>query len=166
MPKTNEEVEELLGEWAELQQITGRDPYRVRAYEKAARSIGGYSKDLRELDDKGILAIPNIGKNMLGRIREFLDTGTMHELEDLRRMRETIGDIDILVAASEAEPIMEAFASMARVREVKAKGSTKTTIVTRRGLQVDLRVVPYEAWGAALIYFTGSKAHNIKVREI
>src|SRR6266571_3702258 len=86
MPKTNEEVEELLGEWAELLQITGRDPYRVRAYEKAARSIGGYSKDLRELDDKGILAIPNVGKNMLGRIREYLDTGTMHELEDLREM--------------------------------------------------------------------------------
>src|SRR6266567_836149 len=84
MPKTNEEVEELLGEWAELQQITGRDPYRVRAYEKAARSIGGYSKDLRELDDKGILAIPNVGKNMLGRIREYLETGTIRELEDLR----------------------------------------------------------------------------------
>ena len=271
MAKTNEEVEELLSEWAELQQITGRDPYRVRAYEKAARSIGGYSKDLRELDDKGILAIPNVGKNMLGRIREYLDTGTMHELEDLRemvpggmrellripglgpkkailvyeqlgvttlpelqaaaeanklrgvkglgakteenllrgiknytaqedrimvdqalesaeriiasltetcsfdeiayagslrRMRETIGDLDILVAAADAEPVMEAFASMPRVARVVAKGATKTTIETRRGLQVDLRVVPHEAWGAALIYFTGSKAHNIRVREI
>jgi DNA polymerase (family X) len=271
MPKTNEEVEELLGEWAELLQVTGADPYRVRAYEKAARSIGGYSKDLRELDDKGILDIPSVGKNMLGRIREYLDTGTVRELEDLRemvpagmrellripglgpkkailvhnelgvttlaelaaaaeahrlrgikglgakteenllrgiqnyrateeriqvdvalesaeriiatlhetcafdaiayagslrRMRETIGDLDILVAAAEAEPVMEAFATMPRVREVVAKGATKTTIVTRRGLQVDLRVVPYSAWGAALIYFTGSKAHNIKIREI
>ena len=271
MPKTNEEVEELLGEWAELLQVTGADAFRVRAYEKAARSIGGYSKDLRELDDKGILAIPNVGKSMLGRIREYLDTGSLHELEDLRemvpggmrellripglgpkkailvyeqlgitslaelaaaaeanklqgirglgakteenllrgirnyreqeerilidqamesaeriiasltdactfdeiayagslrRMRETIGDLDILVAASDAEPIMEAFTSMPRVAEVLAKGSTKTTIVTRRGLQVDLRVVPHEAWGAALIYFTGSKAHNIKIREI
>src|SRR5437868_13267300 len=86
MPKTNEEVEELLGEWAELLQINGRDPYRVRAYEKAARSIGGYSKDLRELDDKGTLAIPNGGKNKLGRIREYLDTGTMHELEAIHEM--------------------------------------------------------------------------------
>jgi DNA polymerase (family 10) len=271
MPKTNEELEELLGEWAELLQVTGADAFRVRAYEKAARSIGGYSKDLRELDDKGILAIPNVGKSMGARIREYLDTGTLRELEDLRemvpggmrellripglgpkkailvyeklgvtslaelaaaaeanklqgikglgakteenllrgirnyreqeervlidqamdaavriiaslteactfdeiayagslrRMRETIGDLDILVAAADAEPIMEAFTSMPRVAEVLAKGSTKTTIVTRRGLQVDLRVVPHEAWGAALIYFTGSKAHNIKIREI
>jgi DNA polymerase (family 10) len=271
MPTTNEQVEELLGEWAELLQVTGADAFRVRAYEKAARSIGGYSKDLRELDDKGILAIPSVGKNMLGRIREFLETGTMHELEDLRemvpggmrellripglgpkkailvynelgvtslaelaaaaeanklrgikglgakteenllrgirnyreqeeripvdqavdaaeriiatltescdldeitfagslrRMRETIGDLDILVAASDPEQIMDAFTSMSRVDRVLAKGSTKTTIVTHRGLQVDLRVVNHDAWGAALIYFTGSKAHNIKIREI
>src|SRR5512135_808594 len=86
MPKTNEEVEELRGEWAEVLQVTGADAYRVRAYEKAARSIGGYSKDLRDLDDKGILAIPNVGKNMLGRIKEYLETGTAHELEDLREM--------------------------------------------------------------------------------
>src|ERR1041384_1445205 len=64
MPRTNEEVEELLAEWAELLQISGGDPYRVRAYEKAARAVGGYSKDLRDLDDKGILAIPNVGKSM------------------------------------------------------------------------------------------------------
>src|SRR6266567_1207159 len=87
MPKKNEEVEELLGEWAELLQVTGADAFRVRAYEKAARSIGGYPKDLRELDDKGILAIPNVGKNILGRIRGCLETGTVHELED---MRETV----------------------------------------------------------------------------
>ncbi|MGZ4138475.1 MAG: DNA polymerase/3'-5' exonuclease PolX [Actinomycetota bacterium] len=271
MPKTNEEVEELLGEWAELLQVTGADAYRVRAYEKAARSIGGYSKDLRDLDDKEILAIPNVGKHMLERIREYLETGTAHELEDLRemvpagmrellrvpgfgpkkailvhnelgvsslselaaaaeahklqgikgfgvkteenilkgirnyreqeeripvdqalesaqriiaslqevssideiayagslrRMRETIGDLDILVAASDPEPVMDAFVGMARVARVLAKGSTKSTVVTRRGIQVDLRVVPHDAWGAALIYFTGSKAHNIKIREI
>src|SRR5438552_232030 len=169
MPKTNEEVEELLGEWAELQQITGRDPYRVRAYEKAARSIGGYSKDLRELDDKGILAIPNVGKNMLGRIREYLDTGTMHELEDLREMVPA-GMRELLripgLGPKKAILVYEQLGVTNLAKLAAAAGATKTTIVTRQGLQVDLRVVPYEAWGAALVYFTGSKAHNIKVREI
>lgn len=84
----------------------------------------------------------------------------------LRRMVETIGDIDILVASDEPGPVMEAFASLSYVTEVIARGETKTSIRTTKGLQVDLRVVPPVVWGAALQYFTGSKAHNIRIREI
>ncbi|MEU8845153.1 DNA polymerase/3'-5' exonuclease PolX [Streptomyces sp. NPDC048564] len=84
----------------------------------------------------------------------------------LRRVRETIGDIDILVAAGKAEPIMRAFTELPYVSEVIAHGSKKTSIRTDRGLQVDLRVVPPDSWGAAMQYFTGSKAHNIRTREI
>ncbi|MFD2415286.1 DNA polymerase/3'-5' exonuclease PolX [Amycolatopsis pigmentata] len=84
----------------------------------------------------------------------------------LRRYRETIGDVDILAAATDSAPIMAAFRNLDLVDEVIASGEKKTSIRTTKGLQVDLRVVPLEAWGAALQYFTGSQAHNVRTREI
>jgi DNA polymerase (family 10) len=84
----------------------------------------------------------------------------------LRRMRETIGDVDILAAAERPGPLMDAFVGLPLVSEVIAHGEAKTSIRSSSGLQVDLRVVPPAAWGAALQYFTGSKAHNIRTREI
>ncbi|MFI0368697.1 DNA polymerase/3'-5' exonuclease PolX [Actinomadura sp. 1N219] len=84
----------------------------------------------------------------------------------LRRMRETIGDVDVLAASRDPHPIMQAFAALPFVAEVIASGDKKTSIRTAKGLQVDLRVVPPESWGAALQYFTGSQAHNIRTREI
>ncbi|GAB4565937.1 MAG: DNA polymerase/3'-5' exonuclease PolX [Haliangiales bacterium] len=83
----------------------------------------------------------------------------------LRRFRETVGDIDIVVASRAPEPVMETFAGMPIVREVIARGSKKTSVLTQQGLQIDLRVVAPEAFGAAVLYFTGSKAHNIKLRQ-
>ena len=84
----------------------------------------------------------------------------------LRRMRETIGDVDLLVASDSAAPIMDAFVGLPSASRVIAHGDTKSSILTDHGLQVDLRVVPKEVWGAAMIYFTGSKAHNIRIREM
>jgi DNA polymerase (family 10) len=81
----------------------------------------------------------------------------------LRRWRETIGDIDILAAAADSAPLMAAFSAG---HEVVASGPTKTTVRTASGLTADLRVVPLDAWGAALQYFTGSVAHNVAVRQI
>jgi DNA polymerase (family 10) len=81
----------------------------------------------------------------------------------LRRWRETIGDIDILAAAEDSGPLMAAFSAG---QEVVASGPAKTTIRTASGLTADLRVVPLDAWGAALQYFTGSAAHNVAVRQI
>jgi len=81
----------------------------------------------------------------------------------LRRWRETIGDIDILAAADDSAPLMAAFSAG---HEVVASGPTKTTVRTASGLTADLRVVPLDAWGAALQYFTGSAAHNVAVRQI
>jgi len=83
----------------------------------------------------------------------------------LRRGRPDIGDCDILVASDDPIPVIEAFVSMPDVQQVTAKGDTKASVFTG-GIQVDLRVVPVESWGAALQYFTGSKAHNIKLREL
>jgi len=84
----------------------------------------------------------------------------------LRRMRSTIGDIDLLVASEAPASVMRAFAALPRVAEVTLSGRTKTTVRLHNGLQVDLRVLEPERWGAALQYFTGSQTHNVSVREI
>jgi DNA polymerase (family 10) len=271
MPRANEEVAELLQEYADLISISRGDAFKARAYEKAARSVGGYHGDAATLDDRGLSEIPNVGKSIAVKIREYLDTGTIHALEELRaeipdgvralisiptlgpkkalvlyeelhvasieelldglqegrlrglpgfgpkteenllrgirqmqqagdrvllgmaldlaeeildelrgvqavqrcayagslrRMRETIGDIDLLVAAERSAPVMDAFTSMRYVERVQARGETKSSILTTKGLQVDLRVVEPAVWGAALQYFTGSKAHNIRTRDM
>src|SRR5919201_55739 len=71
-------------EFADLLAIVGSDPYKPRSYEKAARSIGGYHADVAELDDKGILAIPNVGKSIAEKIQEYFRTGVINDLEELR----------------------------------------------------------------------------------
>ncbi|MCJ7750343.1 MAG: PHP domain-containing protein, partial [Armatimonadetes bacterium] len=82
------------------------------------------------------------------------------------RMKETIGDIDILVTSDDPEAVMERFVGLDLAREVVARGPTKSTIVTEAGIQADIRVVPPESFGAALQYFTGSKQHNVTLRDL
>ncbi|HIE13141.1 MAG TPA: DNA polymerase/3'-5' exonuclease PolX [Desulfotomaculum sp.] len=84
----------------------------------------------------------------------------------IRRYRETVRDVDILAASKEPEKVVDAFVSLPFAAEVIAHGPTKGSVRTPDGLQIDLRVVPEESYGAALCYFTGSKAHNIRVREL
>ena len=84
----------------------------------------------------------------------------------LRRLRPTIGDLDVLVASNRPQTVLDAFARLPQVREVIEKGGTKASIVAHNGLQVDLRVLEPGRWGTALQYFTGSREHNIRIREI
>jgi DNA polymerase (family 10) len=86
----------------------------------------------------------------------------------IRRRRDTVGDIDILVAARprDAATVAAAFATLPEVREVVARGGTKVSVVLRAGIHADLRIVDADSWGAALHYFTGSKEHNIAVRTL
>jgi DNA polymerase (family X) len=264
----NEEVAGLLREYAELTQITGGDVFRARNYEKAARSVRGWGEDISQLDAKGLRAIPGVGASIAAKIAEYLATGRIVALDELRakipagvleltrvpglgpkralqlnhdlgvssvdelagavkagrleglagfgarseeriasgievyrqgrervlldvalhtattmvealsavpgcqrcayagslrRWRETVGDVDILAAADDSAPLMASFSAG---HQVIASGPTKTSIRMPEGLQVDLRVVPLDAWGAALQYFTGSQAHNVAVRQI
>jgi DNA polymerase (family 10) len=271
MARANDHAEQVLLEFADLLSILSDDPFKPRAYEKAARAVGGYHADVSGLDVKGIIEIPSVGKSIAEKIHELLQTGTFAELEQLRakippgvrdvmaipglgpkkamalyqdlgvssveelvaaiegdkltglkgfgpktqdnilrgvqqlsasggrilvsvaldlaealldalaslpqaravayagslrRMRETIGDVDLLVASTQPAPIMDAFVALPSVTRVLAHGDTKSSIITEGGPQVDLRVVRPEVWGAAMIYFTGSKAHNVRIREM
>ncbi len=84
----------------------------------------------------------------------------------LRRMRETVRDMDILTISDNTETVVDAFTGMKFVKDVLASGSTKGSVMLREGMQADLRVVGPESYGAALLYFTGSKAHNVKLRTL
>ncbi|HCG77001.1 MAG: DNA polymerase III [Candidatus Omnitrophica bacterium CG1_02_41_171] len=84
----------------------------------------------------------------------------------LRRMKEDIGDIDILTTAKNSRKVIDYFISLPFVERILARGETKASIISKKGIQIDLRVVPSDSYGAALQYFTGSKSHNIKLRSI
>lgn len=271
MVRANEEVEALLQEYADLIAITGGDAFKARAYEKAARAIGGHPTDVSRLDVAGLKEIPGVGRSIAEKVVEYLRTGNVTVVEEtraripagvrqlitiptlgpkkamtlyedlhissvaeladaikaeklrdlkgfgkrteenilhgialmqqagerillgtamesaedivaelsritgcaqcayagsLRRMRETIGDIDVLVAADRSAPFMDALTELPSTAEVVAHGAKKTSIRTVTGVQVDLRVVRPDSWGAGMQYFTGSKAHNIRTRTI
>lgn len=99
-------------------------------------------------------------------LREVSGVKRVEVAGSFRRMRETVGDLDILVTIEGKSPVMARFASYDEVREVLSGGPTRASVVLRCGLQVDLRVVEEASYGSALVYFTGSKAHNIAIRRI
>jgi len=101
-----------------------------------------------------------------GRLRELSDVDEVEVAGSIRRRKETVGDADILAISSRPEKVMDFFVSMPEVAHVLGKGKTKAMIKLKNGLDVDLRVVPEESFGAALNYFTGSKDHNVALRRI
>ena len=111
------------------------------------------------------IALP-IAEEILESVRKFRAVKRAETAGSLRRMRETIGDIDILASASDREAAVETFTSLPHVKRVLAAGTTKASVIVEGNQQIDLRVVDEESFGAALQYFTGSKAHNIKLRDI
>jgi DNA polymerase (family 10) len=102
--------------------------------------------------------------DLLGWLRAVPAVERVEAAGSFRRRRETVGDLDVVASAREAAPVLAAFTGWHRVARVEGAGDTRATVVLRRGLQVDLRVVPPESFGAALIYLTGSKEHNVTLR--
>jgi DNA polymerase (family 10) len=268
----NKTIADIFTEIADILEIQGENPFRVRSYRNASRTIQDMSRSLESLVNAGEdpEEIPGIGKSMSEKIQEILSTGKCHTLEELRsrvplgltellkleglgpkkvkslydelnvdsvdrlekaaqagrlrnlpgmglkteekvlksiehyragmgrfklsvgfqyaeallrhlkgvpgvkrldpagsfrRRRETIGDLDILAICGKGCKVMDRFAGYGDVAEVLAKGETKSSVRLKCGLQVDLRVLEEESYGAALHYFTGSKAHNVAIRE-
>jgi len=107
-----------------------------------------------------------IAESILEELKSLKEVDKISLAGSLRRRKETIGDVDILVVSKKPEQVMDFFASLELVKKVLAKGKTKTSIHTKEGFDIDLRVVPEESYGSALQYFTGSKDHNIITRKI
>ncbi len=101
---------------------------------------------------------------LLARLRAVRGVARAEIAGSLRRRRETIGDIDLLAAATDPGPVMKALTGAPDVAQLLGSGPTKSSVRLKGGLQVDLRVLPPESFGAALLYFTGSQAHNIALR--
>src|SRR5262249_26598676 len=99
------------------------------------------------------------------RLREVPGVAFASYCGSLRRFAETIGDVDVVVAATDPAPVMDALVGMNVVERVLGRGESKTSVVTHRGTQIDLRVVAQHQIRAAEVYFTGWKGHNIKLRQ-
>jgi len=107
-----------------------------------------------------------VAQEILAALRQVRGVVQAEAAGSLRRMRATVGDIDLLVASADPEPVMDRFVSLPLVAEVSLRGPTKCTVILQNGLQVDLRVLPLERYGSLLQYFTGSKDHNVALREL
>ncbi|MBL8742053.1 MAG: DNA polymerase/3'-5' exonuclease PolX, partial [Myxococcales bacterium] len=110
------------------------------------------------------VALP-LAKRIVAEISEIAGVEHAAYCGSLRRFSETVGDLDIVVASANAAPVMDYVANMSMVESVIGRGDTKTSVLTRKGIQIDVRVVASEQLGAALCYFTGNKGHNIKMRQ-
>jgi len=144
--------------------VRGLAGFGAKSEEKLARAV----KRLDALGEVGrtpiSVALP-LAERIVARLSEVPGVSHVSYCGSLRRFAETIGDIDLVVAARDPAPVMEALVSMRWVERVLGRGESKTSVVSRRGTQVDLRVVERHQLGAALLYFTGSKGHNIKLRQ-
>jgi len=108
----------------------------------------------------------DIAEEIKNRLKKLKEVNKIELAGSLRRRKETIGDIDILITSKKPKKVMDFFASMENVADVIAKGSTKSSIRIKEGLDVDIRVIGEKSYGAALLYFTGNKQHNIVLRKI
>jgi DNA polymerase (family 10) len=154
-------VEELVTaiEEGRLEELRG---FGARTAEKLMQGI-----ELLRTDTGRVLigAAMEVAEELVADLAKVEGTERVAYAGSLRRMKESIGDIDILAAAEDSTALMDKFARTP-LCQVIAKGPTKTSIRTARGIQVDLRVVKKQSWGAALVYFTGSKEHNVHLRSI
>jgi DNA polymerase (family 10) len=156
--KSVEELEQAI--------VDGRVAGLFRMGDKTAENILRGLQFMRTKEQRipiGV-ALP-LAEEIMASLQERVAVRHLTPAGSLRRFRETIGDIDLLGTADDAEAVIEAFTTLPQVREVLAKGGTKASIVTNRNLQVDFRVVPHDEFGSLLQYFTGSKQHNINLRE-
>jgi len=134
---------------------------------KSEQNILQAIKFVKAGDNKFLLgkAIP-IVKEIINNLKKLPEVSKISSAGSVRRMKEVIGDVDILVVSSKPKKVIDFFVKMPRVVKIWAQGSTKSSVRLRNGLDCDLRIVKKESFGSALQYFTGSKEHNISTRLI
>lgn len=157
-------------------QISTLEDLRQACLEHRVRELEGFGAKTEENILKGIEAAIQAGQRILWyeadqivqALRDHLKgTPGLRQLEpagSYRRGKDTVGDLDFLALADDPNPVMDCLAAFRGVKSILARGDTKMSIVLQNGVQVDLRVVPAESFGAALQYFTGSKEHNVILR--
>ncbi len=157
--RTIEELQEA-AESHRLASLRGLGP-------KAEQNILEGIRQLQQGSGRLLLSTASrLAEEIVGLMRERIPGLVISPAGSLRRMKETIGDIDLLVSSEEPGRVMEIFCDLPLVSKVLLHGDKKSSVLTDEGLHVDMRVVRPEQYGAALQYFTGSQSHNIRVREI
>ncbi len=151
--------EAIAGE--KLRELPGLGARSEEKIAKAIERMGLHGKDRRTPVERALAVAGDVMRALEG-LPEVL---AIEPCGSLRRFRDTIGDIDIVVAAKDSAPVMDAFVALSSVVEVLGHGPTKSSVLTATGIQIDLRVVEPDEYGAALVYFTGSKQHNIELRQ-
>ncbi len=152
---------------AEAGRIRGLKGFGVKSEEKILKGIELLSR--RQDDRTPIGTARPLAEGLIADLLAALPAGTIQKIEiagSLRRWRETIGDVDILAVSDQPVAVMEAFRTLPQAVDILGAGDRKSSIALPSGMQVDLRVVESQHWGAALSYFTGSQAHNVAVREL
>jgi DNA polymerase (family 10) len=193
--KFDEAKKGISDELIAIMDIPGMGPKTLSMLNRE-KGIGNLSQLEKAVENGSLIGLPGIGEKKVENIRRGIEllkqskgrmnlgtafpvakrivetlrqkTGS-HKIEwagSLRRMKENIGDIDILAAAADHVKILYVFTHLPEVREVLASGETKASVIVEGGTQIDLRVVEEDSYGAALQYFTGSKGHNIRLRGI
>ena len=158
--------------------VTGVDSLEKAAKEQRVRALKGFGEKkelnlLKAIEEyrsrSGRFLLGEVLPIIQGILTYMRDSEAVRRVEvagSARRRKETVGDLDVLASSLEPEKASDQFVRMPSVARVLAHGSTKSTVVLENRLQVDLRVIPPESYGAALQYFTGSKEHNVKLRTI
>jgi len=155
-------------ETGKLRELKG---FGAKSEEKILKGIDLLAQRAARGDDErmSIGTVRPLALHLIAELQAKLPDGVIERIEpagSLRRWKETIGDVDILCVSTQPARVMEAFRSLPEVAHIAGAGETKSSVVLGNGLQVDLRVVERKQWGAALQYFTGSKEHNVAVREL
>lgn len=134
--------------------------------EKSEKNILHGIEFYRQFNQRFLLGkIYPVAEGIVDKLKKCPDIDQAEICGSLRRMKETIGDLDILATAKNAQKAIEYFCQLPEIKEIRAKGPTKVNVLLKHGPEADLRVVKPESFGAALHYFTGSKLHNIAIRK-
>jgi DNA polymerase (family 10) len=149
---------------AEAQKIRELPGFASKTEEAILAELGRKGREPGEKERLKLSVVHELASPLLDYLRKIKGVRQVEAAGSYRRGMETVGDLDILVTHEEGSDVMERFVNYEDVERVIARGKTKSSVVLRFGLQVDLRGVPEESYGAALHYFTGSKAHNVAVR--